>query len=190
MARARPRFQRAHGCRANGHYAATALAALPGIDLVVAGHTHRVFPSTGHPGGPGIDAARGTLAGKPAVMPGFWGTHLGLIDLRLEHEGATWRIAGFACRAEPVGPGSDHPAVVAPALSAHRQTLRHFRRRIGKTDRPLSSYFALIGQDSGLRLVAMAQPAEAAANTSSPPSITRRRPSASDSGPCTMHITA
>ncbi|WP_323717140.1 bifunctional 2',3'-cyclic-nucleotide 2'-phosphodiesterase/3'-nucleotidase [Paracoccus aminovorans] len=137
--------------------AATALAALPGIDLVVAGHTHRVFPSAGHPGGPGIDAARGTLAGKPAVMPGFWGTHLGLIDLRLEREGATWRIAGFACRAEPVGPGSDHPAVVAPALSAHRQTLRHFRRRIGKTDRPLSSYFALIGQDSGLRLVAMAQ---------------------------------
>lgn len=137
--------------------AATALAALPGIDLVIAGHTHRVFPAPGHPGGPGIDAQRGTLAGKPAVMPGFWGSHLGLIDLRLEQRRDGWHIAGFTSRAEPVGAEDDHPAVTGPALSAHRQTLRHFRRRIGRTDRPLSSYFALIGEDPGLRLVTMAQ---------------------------------
>lgn len=137
--------------------AATALAALPGLDLVIAGHTHRVFPSASHPGGPGIDAQRGTLAGKPAVMPGFWGSHLGLIDLRLEHDGEAWRIADFTCRAEPVAAEADHPAVTGPAMPAHRQTLRHFRRRIGRTERALSSYFALIGEDPGLRLVAMAQ---------------------------------
>lgn len=137
--------------------AATALAALPGLDLVIAGHTHRVFPSASHPGGPGIDAERGTLAGKPAVMPGFWGSHLGLIDLRLQHDGSAWRIADFTCRAEPVAAEADHPAVTGPAMPAHRQTLRHFRRRIGRTERALSSYFALIGQDPGLRLVAMAQ---------------------------------
>ncbi|WP_051476383.1 bifunctional 2',3'-cyclic-nucleotide 2'-phosphodiesterase/3'-nucleotidase [Paracoccus sp. J39] len=137
--------------------AATALAALPGIDLVIAGHTHRVFPSPDHPQGPGIDARRGTLAGKPAVMPGFWGSHLGLIDLRLEPAGQGWRIADFTCRAEPVGAEEDHPAVTGPALAAHRRTLRHFRRRIGRTERPLSSYFALIGEDPGLRLVTMAQ---------------------------------
>ncbi len=137
--------------------AATALAALPGIDLVIAGHTHRVFPSADHPQGPGIDARRGTLAGKPAVMPGFWGSHLGLIDLRLESAGSGWRIADFTCRAEPVAAEEDHPAVSGPALPAHRQTLRHFRRRIGRTERPLSSYFALIGEDPGLRLVTMAQ---------------------------------
>ncbi|WJS84106.1 bifunctional 2',3'-cyclic-nucleotide 2'-phosphodiesterase/3'-nucleotidase [Paracoccus sp. TOH] len=137
--------------------AATALAALPGIDLVIAGHTHRVFPSAAHPQGPGIDARRGTLAGKPAVMPGFWGSHLGLIDLRLESAGTGWRIADFTCRAEPVAAEEDHASVSGPALSAHRQTLRHFRRRIGRTERPLSSYFALIGEDPGLRLVAMAQ---------------------------------
>ncbi len=137
--------------------AATALAALPGIDVVIAGHTHRVFPSADHPQGPGIDARRGTLAGKPAVMPGFWGSHLGVIDLRLEPLAQGWRIADFTCRAEPVGAEEDHPAVTGPALSAHRQTLRHFSRRIGRTERPLSSYFSLIGEDPGLRLVAMEQ---------------------------------
>jgi hypothetical protein len=35
-----------------------------------------------------------------------------------------------------------------------------------------------------------AQPTEAMANTINPPRITRRRPIASDSGPCTMLITA
>ena len=32
----------------------------------------------------GVDAGKGTLMGKPAVMAGFWGSHLGLIDLLLE----------------------------------------------------------------------------------------------------------
>ncbi len=137
--------------------AATGLAALPGIDVVIAGHTHRLFPSPDHPQGPGIDALRGTLAGKPAVMPGFWGSHLGLVDLRLLPTDDGWRIAGFACRAEPVGTEDDDPAVTGPALAVHRRTLRHFRRRIGRTERPLNSYFSLIGQDSGLRLVTMAQ---------------------------------
>ena len=42
-------------------------------------------------------------------------------------------------------------------MPAHRETLRHFRRRVGRTELPLSSYFSLIGDDPGLRLVAMAQ---------------------------------
>ncbi|WP_313350158.1 bifunctional 2',3'-cyclic-nucleotide 2'-phosphodiesterase/3'-nucleotidase [Paracoccus sp. (in: a-proteobacteria)] len=137
--------------------ASTALAALPGIDVVIAGHTHRVFPSPDHPQGSGIDAARGTLAGKPAVMPGFWGSHLGLVDLRLEPAAEGWRITDFTCRAQPAGAEDDHPLVTGPALTAHQRTLRHFRRRIGRTEKPLNSYFALIGDDPGLRLVAMAQ---------------------------------
>ncbi|SFA60069.1 Calcineurin-like phosphoesterase [Paracoccus halophilus] len=137
--------------------ASTALAALPGIDVVIAGHTHRVFPAPDHPAGPGIDTARGTLAGKPAVMAGFWGSHLGIIDLDLQREAGGWRIAAATSRAEPVSGTEDHRAVATPALAAHRETLRHFRRRVGRTERPLSSYFTLIGNDPGLRLVAMAQ---------------------------------
>ena len=39
-------------------------------------------------------------------------------------------------------------------------------------------------------VVASAQPTEASRNTTSPPRITRRRPSASDSEPCTRLIPA
>lgn len=68
---------------ASAENAATALACVEGIDAVVAGHTHLVFPGPGVTADPHVDPVRGTLAGKPAVMAGFWGSHLGVIELEL-----------------------------------------------------------------------------------------------------------
>lgn len=140
--------------------AATAIAALPGIDVVIAGHTHRVFPAPDHPPGPGIDRSAGTLAGKPAVMPGFWGSHLGVIDLNLVPSKAParrWRVGASQSRATPVQGRPEHALVAAGAMASHRETLRFYRRRVGRSDCSLSSHFALIGEDPGLRLIAMAQ---------------------------------
>lgn len=140
-------------------HAATALAAVEGIDVVIAGHTHQVFPGPQIPAAPGIDPLRGTLAGKPAVMAGFGGSHLGVIDLELERDGASGlRIAAFRTSAVPVDSGLPVDAgITTPALQSHRATLRHFRRRVGHTEAPLNSYFSLVGVDPGLRLVNMAQ---------------------------------
>ncbi|RJL19212.1 bifunctional 2',3'-cyclic-nucleotide 2'-phosphodiesterase/3'-nucleotidase [Paracoccus siganidrum] len=140
-------------------HAATALAGLEGIDVVIAGHSHQVFPGPQIAPGPGIDPLRGTLAGKPAVMAGFGGSHLGVIDLELRPDpSGPMRIAGFSVRAERVCEASaPAPGVAAPALPAHRATLRHYRRRIGHVEAPLHSFFSLIGEDPGLRLVNMAQ---------------------------------
>lgn len=140
-------------------HASTALAALPEIDMVIAGHTHQVFPSPDFKDMPGVDARNGTLMGKPAVMAGFGGSHLGLIDLQLQRDAeGGWSIDSFDVRAEQVD-GQHRPLrhVYSTTLGAHRETLRHFRKRVGRTEAPLNSYFALIGQDPGLRLVAMAQ---------------------------------
>lgn len=140
-------------------HAATALAAVPGLDAIIAGHTHEVFPGPAFPSAAGVDPVAGTLAGKPAVMAGFGGSHLGIIDLDLRRNGAAgWHVAGFSVRAEPVAPDLPSAAGIArPVMAAHRETLRHLRRRVGRSDTPLNSYFALIGHDPGLRLVNMAQ---------------------------------
>ncbi|WP_409201313.1 bifunctional 2',3'-cyclic-nucleotide 2'-phosphodiesterase/3'-nucleotidase [Paracoccus aurantius] len=139
--------------------AATALAALPGIDAIIAGHTHRVFPAPDHPSGPGIDSKAGTLAGKPAVMPGFWGSHLGVVDLEIHRPPGSerWKVVQHDSRALPVDDLDEHEAVVAALSPAHHRTLRHFRRHVGRARIPLASHFTLIGHDSALRLVAMAQ---------------------------------
>ncbi|WP_304616382.1 bifunctional 2',3'-cyclic-nucleotide 2'-phosphodiesterase/3'-nucleotidase [Paracoccus sp. (in: a-proteobacteria)] len=143
-------------------HAATALAALPGIDVVIAGHTHEVFPGPHVRPGPGIDPQRGTLAGKPAVMPGFGGSHLGLIDLELTPFGQGpdrgLCVTGFRVRCESVDPALPSlPEMQQPLLRAHRATRRHLGGRIGRSAVTLSSQFTLLGQDAGLRLICQAQ---------------------------------
>ena len=59
------------------------LSKVPGIDAILFGHAHSVFPSEAYEGFPGADLEAGTLNGVPSVMPGFWGSHLGVIDLTL-----------------------------------------------------------------------------------------------------------
>jgi 2',3'-cyclic-nucleotide 2'-phosphodiesterase/3'-nucleotidase len=53
------------------------------------GHQHLVFPGKkDFQGLAGVDTEKGTLQGKPAVQAGFWGSHMGLIDLLLERDGS------------------------------------------------------------------------------------------------------
>ncbi|WP_134679973.1 bifunctional 2',3'-cyclic-nucleotide 2'-phosphodiesterase/3'-nucleotidase [Paracoccus ravus] len=140
--------------------AATALAALPGIDLIVAGHTHRLFPAAEHPDGPGIDPLRGTLAGKPCVMPGFWGSHLGVFRLKLKPAQTAlhrWQISAFHASLEPAAGHDEDRAVRRLAVSAHRGTLRHLRQPIGLTATRMHSFFTALGHDAGLALVCEAQ---------------------------------
>ena len=147
--------------------AATALAGLDGIDLVIAGHTHQRFPDASFPPGPGIDPKTGTLRGKPAVMPGFFGSHLGVIDLDLELAAEGWRIVGHQSslraisRRDAIGAleplVAPDPAISAATRSDHAETRRWSAQRIGQTDSDLHSFFAMVSASSAVRLVARAQ---------------------------------
>ena len=74
--------------------AAVPLARVAGVDALMTGHSHLVFPSPSFGSMPGVDVQAGTLAGKPAVMGGFWGSHIGLIDLLLLRDGGQWQVLG------------------------------------------------------------------------------------------------
>lgn len=151
--------------------AATALAGVPGIDVIVAGHTHRTFPAPETAGQPGLDPAAGTVGGRPAVMPGFWGSHIGVVDLLLSPADG-WRVAAAQSHLRPiftVDPAGavaaavqDHPAVLAVSRAAHEATLHAIRRPIGALAAPLTSYFALVADDPAVRLVAAVQRARMA----------------------------
>ena len=147
--------------------AATALAGLAGIDVVVAGHTHQQFPDPGFPAGPGIDPAQGTLCGKPAVMPGFFGSHLGVIDLDLMRDDQGWKITGHRSHLRPIARRAasgvvealtdSDPAVEAITKDDHAATRRWSAQRIGQTESDLHTYFAMVSACPAVRLVAQAQ---------------------------------
>jgi len=153
--------------------AALPLAALPGVDVILCGHQHQMFPGPSFEGIAGVDAKAGTLHGKPAVMAGFWGSHLGVIDLTLVKGDQGWQVAAHQSTLRPIfnpqdqaGAGkalvADDSAVVALVQDAHDRTLSQMRRPVGHSSTPLHSFFALVADDPSIQLVAEAQRARVA----------------------------
>jgi 2',3'-cyclic-nucleotide 2'-phosphodiesterase / 3'-nucleotidase len=147
--------------------AAVPLAAVEGIDAILTGHSHLVFPGPDFEGFAGTDNAAGTISGKPGVMGGFWGSHMGLIDLLLERDGNTWRIISHTSEARPISQRNedrsitalvtDQANVLAAVQAEHDATLEYIRRAVGKTEAPLHSYFALVADDPSVQIVSIAQ---------------------------------
>ncbi|WP_109311057.1 bifunctional 2',3'-cyclic-nucleotide 2'-phosphodiesterase/3'-nucleotidase [Ruegeria sp. AU67] len=147
--------------------ASVVLADVDGIDALVTGHNHLVFPSPTFADRPGIDVEKGTLMGKPAVMGGFWGSHLGLLDLLLERDGNEWRVVTTTSEARPISKRNedrsitalvgDDQSVLDSVAKDHDETLAYVRRAVGKTSAPLHSYFALVADDPSVQIVSIAQ---------------------------------
>ncbi|NOD85544.1 bifunctional 2',3'-cyclic-nucleotide 2'-phosphodiesterase/3'-nucleotidase [Ruegeria sp. HKCCD6119] len=147
--------------------ASVVLAGVDGIDALVTGHNHLVFPSPTFADRPGIDVDKGTLMGKPAVMGGFWGSHLGLLDLLLERDGNEWRVVTTTSEARPISRRNEDRSITAlvgddqrvldSVATDHDETLVYVRRAVGKTSAPLHSYFALVADDPSVQIVSIAQ---------------------------------
>ncbi len=143
------------------------VAGVEGIDAVFTGHQHLVFPGKkDFQGLEGVDTDKGTLQGKPAVMGGFWGSHMGLIDLLLERDGGKWRVVSATSEARPIyeridnknkATVGDDQRVVDALKEDHEATLAYVRRPVGKTSAPLYSYFALVADDPSVQIVSQAQ---------------------------------
>ena len=148
------------------------VAKLDGVDALFLGHQHLLFPGDDFADAPGVDNERGMLEGKPAVMAGFWGSHLGVIDLDLKLESGRWRVVQADVAARPiarrdadgaaVGLVESDPSVLDAAREAHVATLRYVRTPVGRLASPLHTYLALIADDPTVELVNAAQRAYAA----------------------------
>lgn len=143
------------------------LAGIDGIDVILTGHSHLVFPSSTYENLPGLDPAKGTIMGKPGVMAGFWGSHMGLVDLMLERDGNSWRVLNHQSEARPISQRNedrsvtalvkDYQPVIEATMTDHEETLAYVRRAVGKTAAPLHSYFALVADDPSVQIVSNAQ---------------------------------
>lgn len=130
------------------------LSLVPGIDALIGGHTHQVFPAIGA-------EVNGFLNGVPTVMPGFWGSHLGVIDLAIDQREGNWTVChGTACLKavsdEVTGNGLALGAFEALFTDLHNTTCAAMRARVGETVSPLNNYLTLVGADSATRLVQQA----------------------------------
>ncbi len=160
--------QEADGLREN---ASAQLSQVSGIDAILFGHSHSVFPSETYEGFPGADVAKGTLNGVPATMPGFWGSHLGVVDLVLEvDEAGDWTVSDGTAevRAIAAREGSEVTArvesqqdVVDAVSAAHEGARAWMAEPVAETTAPIDSFFALVRDDPSIQIVTDAQAAYA-----------------------------
>jgi len=149
---------------------ARTIAALAEVDVVIAGHTHEVFPPEGE-----CDIVPPNV---PIVQPGSLGSHLGCIDLALvkQQDGAAdgWKILkaeAEALRLDGTARGAGAKALRAfirarPGLrqtigARHRATRAETARQIGVSAVPLHTFFSAIAPCAATQLMADAQRAAA-----------------------------
>lgn len=163
-----------HGGLDDGPYSPTMengnwhLASVPGIDAMLIGHSHQVFPNASSTvpqfNLPGVDKVKGLVHGVPTVMANMWGKHLGLIGLHLSHDGQRWNVdkskTVVEARSAQLADKSfiaPEPAVAALVAAEHEATIKYVKTPVGTTAFRMSSYFADVGDVSALAIVNQAQ---------------------------------
>ncbi|WP_312757734.1 bifunctional 2',3'-cyclic-nucleotide 2'-phosphodiesterase/3'-nucleotidase [Pulveribacter sp.] len=153
------------------------LSKVPGIDAMVMGHQHSVFPDlSAQPAytQAGVDNKAGTVNGVPAVMASSWGKSLGVIQLALKWDGKAWSVDKAASKSElrniqtkdaagaNVFVAAD-PAVAPLIESQHQAAINYVKTPIGNTDFRMSTLFADVGDPGAIQIVNQAQQAYVAA---------------------------
>ncbi|NCH87190.1 bifunctional 2',3'-cyclic-nucleotide 2'-phosphodiesterase/3'-nucleotidase [Cronobacter dublinensis] len=142
------------------------LSQVPGVDAILFGHAHAVFPGKDFATIKGADIAQGTLNGVPAVMPGMWGDHLGIVDLVLNNDGGKWKVTQSKAEARPIYDAQTKKSLAAEdqnlvkVLKADHDATREFvGQPVGKSADPMYSYLALVQDDPTVQVVNNAQKA-------------------------------
>ncbi|HHG9513706.1 TPA: 2',3'-cyclic-nucleotide 2'-phosphodiesterase [Citrobacter amalonaticus] len=142
------------------------LSEVPGVDAIMFGHAHAVFPGKDFANIKGADIAKGTLNGVPAVMPGMWGDHLGVVDLVLNNDSGKWQVTQAKAEARPIYDTAAKKSLaaedskLAEILKADHDATREFvSQPIGKSADNMYSYLALVQDDPTVQVVNNAQKA-------------------------------
>lgn len=139
--------------------AANNLAKLEGIDAMFLGHQHSKFPGD-FAGVEGIDNEKGLIHGVPSVLPGSWGSHLGVIELNLSYnwDNGIWEIIDGRSELWPVTEETPSNQMIENIVNErHEETLEYVRTPIGFTNTEITSYFSLVMDNPVTQLVNDAQ---------------------------------
>ena len=140
------------------------LTEIDGIDAVMFGHSHQVFPSAKYVDLKNADVEKGTINGTASVMPGRWGDNLGIVDLVLEKDGDSWKVVDSKSSTRAIFDPSEKKALVdvdkdihdAVELE-HNGTRKYVSAPIGKASANMYSFLSMAQDDPTVQIVAEAQ---------------------------------
>ena len=140
------------------------LSQVEGINAIMFGHSHGVFPSEDFKSLPNTDINTGNINHIPAVMPGQWGSHLGVVDLVIEGDKSNWKVVSGKSEARPIFDVKNKKAlvdadqnIVKVLKDDHEGTREFVGKPIGKVSTDINSYLALVEDTSALQIISDAQ---------------------------------
>ncbi|OTQ79023.1 bifunctional 2',3'-cyclic-nucleotide 2'-phosphodiesterase/3'-nucleotidase [Gilliamella apis] len=140
------------------------LSQVEGINAIMFGHSHGVFPSDDFKSLPNTDINTGNINHIPAVMPGQWGSHLGVVDLVIEGDKSNWKVVSGKSEARPIFDNKNKKALVDANKNItkvlkddHEGTREFVGKPIGKVSTDINSYLALVEDTSALQIISDAQ---------------------------------
>ncbi len=143
--------------------AAYYLAQLDGIDAILSGHSHNLFPGPLYKNLPHSNLKKGTINGKLVVMAGSFGSHLGIVDLNLQKKQGRWTVVDGKSMVWPIVDEkgeSEIPAdrdILKEILPEHQAAIDYVNQPVGETIAPIFSYFALVQDDPSVQIINNAQ---------------------------------
>ncbi|EOP22383.1 MULTISPECIES: bifunctional 2',3'-cyclic-nucleotide 2'-phosphodiesterase/3'-nucleotidase [Bacillus] len=127
------------------------LTEVTGVDAVLMGHSHT--------------EVKDVFNGVPVVMPGVFGSNLGIIDMQLKKVNGKWEVQKEQSKPQlrPIADSKGNPLVqsdqnlVNEIKDDHQATIDYVNTAVGKTTAPINSYFSLVQDDPSVQLVTNAQ---------------------------------
>ena len=141
------------------------LSQVPDINAIMFGHSHGVFPSKRYANIPGADLENGTVNGVATVMPGRWGSHIGVVDLTLESTKGGWKVVSSHGESRAIAekkgaPKTEADAQLSQLVAEDFDATRAFvNQPIGKSSDVMYSFLALVQDDPTIQIVNNAQKA-------------------------------
>ncbi|MGR3775031.1 bifunctional 2',3'-cyclic-nucleotide 2'-phosphodiesterase/3'-nucleotidase [Bacillus paramycoides] len=127
------------------------LTEVPGVDAVLMGHSHT--------------EVQDIFNGVPVVMPGVFGSNLGIIDMQLKKVNGKWEVQKDQSKPKlrKIADGKGNALVesdqklVNEIKDDHEATINYVNTPVGKTTAPINSYFSLVQDDPSVQIVTNAQ---------------------------------
>ena len=116
------------------------LAQLPGIDLLLTGHTHR-------------DIAPRALGKTVVAQPGRWAEKVSRVDIVVERRDGRWTVTGWRGENLVVAGETEDPRVMAATALQRAAVHRELARPLGRLERPLAFGGVATSDDAAMDLV-------------------------------------
>ncbi|MGL6173424.1 MAG: bifunctional 2',3'-cyclic-nucleotide 2'-phosphodiesterase/3'-nucleotidase [Cellulosilyticaceae bacterium] len=136
------------------------LTNVEGIDVVIGGHSHEMFPTEGfaeRTGYKNVDTVKGTINDTFTVQPPKYAGGLGVVTLGVVPEGDTYKVVDGKSEVIMAKGVLNDPELQQLLEPDHQKVIEYVNGPVGKTTAPVTSFFSLVTDDASVQIVSDAQ---------------------------------